>query len=234
MATKKTTNSKAAKKTSPEKSASNEEIWSSKKDLVVGKESTKGAYIAAIVGGIVIVLLIIIGSVLLYLKISEAKRETSDLRTQLEDATKNLDDRLSPIEKKITNEEKAAMEAAAKKEKEKASRGSIEGSLGYPSNYIPKTMSVCAENSETKETTCTDQQLLDKKYSYGIGYKLEVAPGTYTVYAKDPSWGDYKAYYSDFVACGLTTGCGSHNAIEIKVETGKTTDKVDPVDWYNK
>lgn len=63
--------------------------------------------------------------------------------------------------------------------------GYIEGSLSYPSEIIPN-MYVCARNTETKYEYCTDQNILDSKYTYGKGYKLEVPAGNYQVAALLP------------------------------------------------
>jgi|GEM_PF-2044312 len=118
--------------------------------------------------------------------------------------------------------------------------GIIEGSLGYPSESIPDAMKVCAENVKTKEITCTAEQIRNRKYSSGVGYKLKVPAGTYQIFASltDPNGlgssyaPDYRAYYSDFVTCGLVYGCPSHNPINVTVSEGQTISKIDPVDWY--
>lgn len=109
--------------------------------------------------------------------------------------------------------------------------GTIEGSLSFPSEGIPENLEVCAENQDTKEVYCTDEHIQDSKYTYGIGYTLNVPAGIYLVYALDPS-GDYKAYYSEFVTCGLSVNCPSHEPIPVEVKAGETTSDVDPQDWY--
>jgi hypothetical protein len=86
-------------------------------------------------------------------------------------------------------------------------RGVIEGSLSYPSEFIPDDMTICAENQATKKIYCTNKHLKGKKYRYKVGYKLEAPAGHYHVYAQlpDPArYGagyakDYRAYYSEFV-----------------------------------
>lgn len=109
--------------------------------------------------------------------------------------------------------------------------GTIEGSLSFPSEGIPKNLEVCAENQTTKEIYCTSKHLQNPKYTYGVGYTLNVPAGIYLVYALDPS-GDYKAYYSEFVTCGLSVNCPSHEPILVEVKAGETTSDVDPQDWY--
>ena len=118
--------------------------------------------------------------------------------------------------------------------------GVIEGSLSYPSEFIPPDMTICAENLATKKLSCTLKHLKAKKYMYKVGYKLEVPPGDYQVYAylPDPArYGasypkDYRAYYSEFVKCGMSVDCPSHVAIVVKVKSGETVSGIDPQDWY--
>jgi hypothetical protein len=110
--------------------------------------------------------------------------------------------------------------------------GVIEGSLGYPSDLIPPDMKVCAENKQTGEKYCTKEHIKDKKYVCGEGYKIEVPPGDYFVYANLPSEEDYKAYYSEFVTCGLNVKCFSHEPILVSIEEGDNITDIDPIDWY--
>ena len=118
--------------------------------------------------------------------------------------------------------------------------GVIEGSLSYPSDFIPPDMTICAENLATKKIYSTNQHLKAQKYRYKVGYKLEVPPGDYHVYAQlpDPAkYGagypkDYRAYYSEFVKCGMSVDCTSHAPIVVKVPSGETVGGIDPQDWY--
>ena len=118
--------------------------------------------------------------------------------------------------------------------------GVIEGSLSYPSDFIPPDMTIVAENPATKKIYSTREHLNSKKYQYLVGYKLAVPPGDYHVYAQlpDPAkYGadfprDYRAYYSEFVKCGQTADCKSHAPIVVKVTGGETISGIDPQDWY--
>jgi hypothetical protein len=118
--------------------------------------------------------------------------------------------------------------------------GVIEGSLSYPSDFIPPDMTIVAENLATKKIYSTHKHLKSKKYQYQVGYKLPVPPGDYQVYAylPDPAkWGaafprDYRAYYSEFVKCGQTVDCKSHAPIVVTVKSGETVSGIDPQDWY--
>jgi hypothetical protein len=118
--------------------------------------------------------------------------------------------------------------------------GVIQGSLSYPSEFIPPDMTICAENQTTKQIVSTNRHVKSKKYTYKVGYQLTVPPGDYHVYAYllDPArYGagyskDYRAYYSEFVKCGMTENCPSHAPILVRVKSGETVRGVDPMDWY--
>jgi hypothetical protein len=118
--------------------------------------------------------------------------------------------------------------------------GVIEGSLSYPSEFIPPDMTICAENLATKKIYSTHKHLKGKKYQYKVGYKLTLPPGDYHVFAQlpDPAqYGagfpkDYRAYYSEFVKCGMSVDCKSHAPIVVKVKSGETVSGIDPQDWY--
>lgn len=114
----------------------------------------------------------------------------------------------------------------------------IEGSLGFPSEVIPESMRVCAENVSTGELFCTEEHLEGNDYKYGLGYRLPVRSGTYYVYSILPGdgveWMGYKAYFDEFVVCGLSVDCTDHTPIAITARGGETTLDIDPIDWYNK
>lgn len=115
--------------------------------------------------------------------------------------------------------------------------GTIEGSLGYPSDFIPE-MSVCAVETKTKESHCTMKMVENESFMYGIGYSLEVPVGSYQVYAQlenNENTGfdkNYQAYYSKFVTCGMSIECDSHKPITVKIKGGETLSGIDPQDWY--
>lgn len=118
--------------------------------------------------------------------------------------------------------------------------GIIEGSLAYPSDFIPPDMTICAENIASKERLCTAQHLKGKQYQHGKGYRLRVPPGEYHVYAYLPDPGkygagyprDYRAYYSEFVKCGMGAECRSHAPVKVRVKSGEHLKGIDPQDWY--
>lgn len=110
--------------------------------------------------------------------------------------------------------------------------GSISGSVGYPSEFIPEDMIVCAENLDTDVEYC-EEIIEGDEYTYNLGYVVEVPYGEYNVYAK-LSDDDYKAYYSEFVPCGMSVDCPSHDPITVTVDADSSEiTEIDPIDWYN-
>jgi hypothetical protein len=115
--------------------------------------------------------------------------------------------------------------------------GVITGSLGYPSEGIPENMEVCAVEVGAMGAHCSNEHLKDVSFTYGVGYRLTLPGGEYYVYAYLPNLPDatgqtYKAYYSEFVTCGMDVSCTSHEPIKVTVKQGEVTQNVDPQDWY--
>lgn len=109
-------------------------------------------------------------------------------------------------------------------------KGYLEGSLSYPSEFIPENMQICANNAATGKDYCTYQQIKDQKYLYGVGYKLPVPAGTYEIMAVvGSSFGGY----SQFVTCGMdVNNCASHDLEQVAVKVGQTIRDLDIMDWY--
>lgn len=107
--------------------------------------------------------------------------------------------------------------------------GTIEGKLSFPSEVLP-AQRICAVDITTNEELCTETY-------EGSSYSLSVPAGTYNVYAtviENPDTpSTSKAYYSEFVTCGLLASCPSHEPIEVVVNSGEVTSDVDTGDWYN-
>jgi hypothetical protein len=115
-----------------------------------------------------------------------------------------------------------------------AATGTITGTVGFPSEGLPKDMKVCAENQATQIETCTSQITMVNTPQPHPTYTLDVPPGKYLVYAIVPSFkADYRAYYNAFVTCGLKYECKDHTPIVVDVMAGKTATGIDPQDWYN-
>lgn len=103
--------------------------------------------------------------------------------------------------------------------------GSIEGEVNYPGEQIPNDLKVCAENVATGETICVLIKSTDKRYN------IQVPPGSYYIYSETDEI-DIRAYYTEFVKCGLKISCPSHQKIKVEVKSGETIKNINPQDWY--
>jgi hypothetical protein len=107
----------------------------------------------------------------------------------------------------------------------------IEGSFTYRNeNELPSGMKVCAVNQQTFKEFCTSEFMDSTYYLYGVGYRLELDPGQYTVYSQLRGE-DYRAYYTPYVVCGHREGCQSHTPTRVTVTATEVTDGIDPQDW---
>ena len=118
--------------------------------------------------------------------------------------------------------------------------GSIAGALSYPGDYDFPRMLVCAEAVNLKSIHCTDKRIRNRR-SGKFTYRLIVPAGSYFVFAtiangEEPveDYRGYKAYYSEFVKCGLSVNCPSHEPVKVTVRAGQTLSGIDPGDWYVK
>lgn len=184
----------------------------------------------------IIIISLVVGLGWYMMQDKDSQLEITSVKQEFETCKKDFQEEIDGLQKKI--DEMQGVIDGKKEEEEKAAaeneKGFIEGSLSYPSNYIPKDMSVCAINLTTEKEYCTSEQIYDPKYTYTVGYKIEVPAGSYNVYATVPAQKDYKAYYSQYVNCGLKYNCTSHTPLEVKVEKDQTTSNIDPIDWYIK
>ncbi len=118
-----------------------------------------------------------------------------------------------------------------------AEEGIIEGSLTYPSQGIPTDIQIVAEDITTGKTFQTTDQITDTKYTYGKGFKLTVPIGSYYVYGTHQGFNgtdgkQWKAYYNQFVVCGMSVDCKDYTKVIVKVEAEKTTAPIMVGDWY--
>jgi hypothetical protein len=109
----------------------------------------------------------------------------------------------------------------------KAESGTIQGGLGYPSEYIPPMRVVAFD------TTSQDYYYVDTQRNQNAYEMTGIPPGTYQVVAFVREEGpDLAGGYSHFVTCGMHVDCEDHNLIDVIVYAGEVTQGVDPVDFY--
>lgn len=103
--------------------------------------------------------------------------------------------------------------------------GTISGTIKYPSEEIPPLV-VCAVNLKTEKKQCA--QTLPNTPSYA----LRVPEGEYWVYSEregDPD--KRKAWYSEYLECGLLPECKDHSPVAVTVKNDEITE-AHPNDWY--
>jgi len=103
--------------------------------------------------------------------------------------------------------------------------GTISGTIKYPEEKIPALL-VCAVNLKTEKKQCV--QTLPNTPSYA----LRVPEGDYWVYSKledDPV--KRKAWYSEFLECGLLPECKDHSPVTVAVMNDEIAE-AHPNDWY--
>ena len=103
--------------------------------------------------------------------------------------------------------------------------GTIAGALSYPSEAVP-AQKVCAAD------TASEKQFCVQTVTGETAYEVRAPAGTYWIYATaadDPS--GRKAYFSEFVRCGLAASCKDHSPIAVETSATSTV-RADPQDWY--
>jgi hypothetical protein len=115
--------------------------------------------------------------------------------------------------------------------------GRIEGTTTYPGEYIPPQV-VCAEPVSGGQGVCVDAPAGDNE-QLSPPWSIEVPPGEYYISARleDPSelgseLGDYRAYYTQYVLCGMDISCTDHSKVSVTVTSDRTTSDITPYDWY--
>jgi len=107
----------------------------------------------------------------------------------------------------------------------------ISGVLSYPSDYIPADLEVCAQQiSNPSNMFCTKKKF---KISGEFGYRINLPIGEYYVFASTKDLPNQKAFYTEFVVCGMDRHCTSHRKIKIIVDGKRSKlSNIDPGDWY--
>ena len=111
--------------------------------------------------------------------------------------------------------------------------GTVEGSLAFPGEGIPDDMAVCAQPTASGAAICTSVHIKDPRFQYQLGYQLTLPAGNYYVYATTGLMPDYKAYYNNFVECGLDSSCVDHSPKVVRVAAEGKLSQIDPYDWYD-
>lgn len=107
--------------------------------------------------------------------------------------------------------------------------GTIEGSITFPSDFIPDGFTVVVEDVATGQEYRTDQVIYDSKYRFGVGFVIKVPAGNYYVYAFEPGI-DFKAYYDEFMQSDFEID--SYEKIVVSIADGQHVDDVLVGNWW--
>ena len=107
-------------------------------------------------------------------------------------------------------------------------RGSISGSLAYPSEFIP-AQRVIAFNIATGEYYWVNT--VDGQGTYTL---TDLPAATYHVvaYLVALPHDSMAGGYSQAVPCGLLASCVDHSLIDIQLKAGEALAGINPTDWY--
>ncbi|MEK7637948.1 MAG: hypothetical protein AAB375_00780 [Patescibacteria group bacterium] len=118
--------------------------------------------------------------------------------------------------------------------------GSISGTVSYPSDGIPP-LRVCAVPVGGSDSSAVCVETKDSPPASPDFTIKKLTPGDYYVYAQiiDPAAlgsdipASFKAYYNEFVRCGLKYECKDATRIVVRVSSGADTPGTLPHDWYH-
>ena len=112
-----------------------------------------------------------------------------------------------------------------------AQSGKITGKLTYPSEGIPSDMVLCVKVTSlyAEPTYCSNDSasvLRKAKIAFKLNYRaasyeISVPAASYYVYATTSEMPGIKAYYDDFIRCGMSVECTSKTPIIVKVKAGQ-------------
>lgn len=123
--------------------------------------------------------------------------------------------------------------------------GIIEGSINYPSEYIPDDLIICANpvgNVGDDSEFCTTEHMWGMAYGPNHGYELLVPEGLYFMSVERPDY-EILGLYTEWVECNRfydplsysydDERCDSHAQIPVVVVAGQMVNGVDLVDYYH-
>ena len=196
-------------------------------------KSTKTILIVVVTILVILLLCCIASMVAYYLFSKDLWREEPVIQDSTSSSTTTVTTQEVEIQ---TDEDEQADDVIVEEEIIPEETGTIKGKVGFPSEYMP-SQKVCGENVSTNITICSEEIKGTNEPDFnGLNYTLELPVGKYFVYAKvtDQSDNFYneKAYYTDFVVCGLDVSCTSHKYVVVEVGLNTQQTNIDPIDWY--
>lgn len=119
--------------------------------------------------------------------------------------------------------------------------GKITGKLTYPGEGIPRDMVLCVRNTQKEPTYCSSTpaaKLREGKIVFKLNYRsasydISLPSGSYYLYATTNEMPGHKAYYNEFVRCGMSVDCRSKKQIAVKVKAGQTVKGITIGDFWH-
>ena len=108
--------------------------------------------------------------------------------------------------------------------------GIIEGSITFPASEIPDGLTVVAEEVDTGQEYKTQEVLYSTIYRFGVGFLIRVPPGNYHIYAVDPDFDDFRAYYDEHLKSDFTLD--SLEKIVVSIQDGQHVDNIIVGNWW--
>lgn len=123
-----------------------------------------------------------------------------------------------------------------------AQSGKITGKLTYPSDAIPRDMVLCVKVTSlySEPTYCSNNRasrLREGKIIFKLNYRaasyeISLPDGSYYLYATTGEMPGVKAYYDEFVKCGMSVRCKSKRPIAVRVRPGQVTRGITVGDFW--
>lgn len=124
-----------------------------------------------------------------------------------------------------------------------AQSGQITGRLTYPGEGIPPNLVLCITTSgaANKATYCSNSRvstLRAARINFKVErrratYQITLPPGAYLLYATTREMNGHKAYYNEFIKCGMKSSCRSQKPLVLTVRAGKTIKGITVGDFWN-
>ena len=123
-----------------------------------------------------------------------------------------------------------------------AQSGRITGKLTYPSDGIPADLVLCVTVTSlyAEPTYCSSDRaakLTTAKIAFKLNYRaasysVSLPAASYYIYAKTSEMQGVKAYYDEFIRCGMSVECTSKTPIVVKVKAGQTRSGITVGDFW--
>jgi len=145
---------------------------------------------------------------------------------------------VSDLEKKITYLGKQ-IDAGATVNSAVTENGTISGKITYPSSGVPTKVKVFAEDTKTGKTYEATVSFTEatSDTSSSATYTVTAPTGSYYVYGSLAGFNDqngtpWKAYYNQFVVCGMAATCTDTTKVVVNVSAAGKVENITIGDWY--